>query len=235
MVDSLLTVKTDRWFDMTPTGLIITSKPDFNAWANSGQMLFDLSHGSAWSLGDWLAYGEGRGDWGEMYSQAVDQTQKSVSTLKKAVWLSKRFPMEMRRSTLSWSHHAEVAPLTDAEVNEWLDRAEQMKWSREELREHLKGKDGEVTEPAGETEQAARTLVCGHPKQAGDTAGTCLWCKDLETIRFEKNELENTLATLIAALPDARVVLPSWAMKVWDRVAKQYAKKGVNAEETVAN
>lgn len=53
--------------------------------------------------GDWLAYGEGRGEWGEMYAQAHDQTRMSYTTLRQEYYVSDRVPISSRVNTLSWS------------------------------------------------------------------------------------------------------------------------------------
>ena len=101
-------------FRLTRTGLEVTGTPGFDEWQACGQTLFGLSNASLWAIGDWIVYGEGRGDWGEMYTQALDATQKSYQTVRDAAWIAKAFQLSRRRDNVSWSHHREVAGLPEA-------------------------------------------------------------------------------------------------------------------------
>src|SRR3954454_10655154 len=47
-----------------------------------------------------------------------------------------------RRDGLSFQHHAEVAPLAEAEQDLWLDRAERHHWSRNRLRREIAARRG---------------------------------------------------------------------------------------------
>ena len=88
-------------FRLTRTGLEVTGTPSFDEWQACGQTLFGLSNASLWAIGDWIVYGEGRGDWGEMYTQAIDATQKSYQTVKAAAWAAEKFQLVRRRTNLS--------------------------------------------------------------------------------------------------------------------------------------
>ena len=125
-------------FRFTRTGLEVTGTPGFDEWQAFGQTLFGLSNASLWAIGDWLVYGEGRGDWGETYTQAIDATQKSYDTVKRAAWVSEAFQLGRRRPNLSWSHHREVAGLPEPEQDRWLDVAARESLSRTDLRERVR-------------------------------------------------------------------------------------------------
>ena len=125
-------------FRLTAAGLVVSGTPTFDEWQACGQTLFGLSNASLWAIGDWIVYGEGRGDWGEMYSQAVDATQKSYDTVQRAAWVSEAFQLRRRRRNLSWSHHREVAGLPEPEQDRWLDVAAREGLSRTELRERVR-------------------------------------------------------------------------------------------------
>jgi len=55
----------------------------------------------------------GRGDWGEMYAQAIDATGVDYGTLRREVWVSGSVELCLRKHNLSWSHHQAVAPLPE--------------------------------------------------------------------------------------------------------------------------
>ena len=125
-------------FTLTITGLEIRGHPLFAEWERVGRTLFDLGTGTAWALGDWLLYGEGRGDWGETYTQAVDLTKRSYGSLAQCVRVSRAFNFEARFKNLSWSHHQAVLGRPPDERHALLQRAEAEQWNRDDLREHLR-------------------------------------------------------------------------------------------------
>ena len=72
-----------------------------------------------------------------MYSQALDVTHKSVSTLQAAARASREYPMEDRVSGVSWSHHREALVLPRGERRAVLEEAAKMGVSAMALREQL--------------------------------------------------------------------------------------------------
>ena len=95
-----------------------------------------LSNATLWTLGDLLCYGEDR-KWGEMYSQALDLTGKSIHTLQAAVRVSKSYPLEERLEAVSWSHHREALVLPPAERRAALEEAATLGVSAMPLRDQL--------------------------------------------------------------------------------------------------
>ena len=97
-----------------------------------GQQLSQVAAPSAWSLGDWLIYGEtfynGR------YHDAIEQTSLDYQTLRNYAWVARRFQLSRRRDGLSFGHHAEVASLPEPEQDFWLRKAEEFGWSRNQMR-----------------------------------------------------------------------------------------------------
>ena len=93
---------------------------------------------AAWAVGDWLVYGERRGDWGECYTQAIDLTKRSYGSLAQCARVSRGFNFEARFKSLSWSHHQAVLSLPADERHALLQRAEAEQWNRDDLREHLR-------------------------------------------------------------------------------------------------
>lgn len=125
-------------FELLPLGLKITGNPSYDEWKRAGYKLWEKRRSIQWAVGDWLCYGEGRGDFGETYTQAIDQTQYSVQTLQNFAWVSGRIEISRRREKLSWSHHEIVAALDPQLQDKLLDLAIQMGWSRDDLRDEVK-------------------------------------------------------------------------------------------------
>jgi len=111
-------------FTVTEVGLVIDGIPEYKEWETFGNGLARVGKAYKWCYGDWLAYGEGRGDWGEMYTQAVDEIGADNVTLRKNVWVCKEFQLYRRRYNLKYSHHEEVASLEIKDQEHWLDWAE---------------------------------------------------------------------------------------------------------------
>jgi hypothetical protein len=120
---------------VTPVGLSLRGHISFEQWADMGRRITRVASGSMWSLGDWLIYGERT--YGERYRSALDATQFDYQTLRNVAWVARSFDMSRRRDALSFSHHAEVAGLSQAEQDLWLSRAQSGGWSRNELRRQL--------------------------------------------------------------------------------------------------
>ncbi len=219
-------------FQLTPIGLLVTGTPSFEAWQSTFPALTDLSEGSQWGLGDWLAYGEGRGDWGETYAQAVDMTKKSYSTLSKLVWVAKVFAYGRRRRALSFSHHVEVAKLETSEQDAWLDQAELNGWSRDELRDAIKAAKGDQPAPMDLDSGGAKVLPCGHPKACADkVSGDCRWCADVNVVHFKAERFGSTLIEIIKAHPGIKDTLSAGAKAVWDEVEEAEALTHVSPKK----
>jgi hypothetical protein len=120
---------------LTAVGLCVRSGLRFDEWASLGERIATVSAGSSWSLGDWLNYGEQA--YGNRYRTAITATRFDYQTLRNLAWVARAFEMSRRRDTVSFSHHAEVAALPQPEQELWLTRAEQLRWSRNELRRQI--------------------------------------------------------------------------------------------------
>jgi hypothetical protein len=127
----------------TPVSLNLPADLTYEQWEQIGHYLGRLHRTSRWLLADWILYGEGA--FGERYAQAVDATLLSKKTLENYVSVAKSVPPSRRKESLSFSTHAEVAPLDAGKQRTWLARAETEKWSSRELRAALK-EAGQVDE-----------------------------------------------------------------------------------------
>jgi hypothetical protein len=108
----------------------------FDDWLDLGRRVGTHADASLWWLGDWLVYGKYK--YGRQYKRGIALTGLDYQTLRNYAAVARRFEMSRRRDKLSFQHHAEVCALTDEEQDHWLDRAEQGRWSRNELRRRLR-------------------------------------------------------------------------------------------------
>jgi hypothetical protein len=106
---------------LTPTSW--TSGPELEPadWIHWGRWLGTVGRGSAWWIGDWVRDGNTR--YGERYKLVASITGYDTQTLMNMAYVTSRFEPSRRRENLSFSHHAEVAPLCREEQDRWLDHA----------------------------------------------------------------------------------------------------------------
>ncbi|MEU6381090.1 LmbU family transcriptional regulator [Streptomyces sp. NPDC046909] len=115
------------------SGMIFPENLSERAWEQIGSSLRELVNSSVWWLADWVNYGESTYGW-RRYKEAIERTGLDYQTLRNYAWVGRRFEHHRRRDGLSFAHHAEVARLSPPEQDYWLRKAEQQKWSRNELR-----------------------------------------------------------------------------------------------------
>lgn len=120
----------------TDIGLRLSGNLTFDSWQDAGSRISKLSDLSSWCLGDWLAYGESQ--YVGRYRAAVELVGLNYQTLRNYAWVARRFSMSRRRDELSFGHHMEVARLTTAEQDRWLDQAIEGRWTTSQLRRRLK-------------------------------------------------------------------------------------------------
>ncbi|MEU9343311.1 LmbU family transcriptional regulator [Streptomyces sp. NPDC048278] len=119
------------------------------SWERIGEGLRELADSSVWWLADWLIFGETA--YGvRRYREAIDRTGLDHQTLRNYAWVARRFEHRRRRDGLSFAHHAEVTRLSPPEQDYWLRRAEQQKWSRNELRRAVRAGLAEQRSPVGD-------------------------------------------------------------------------------------
>ncbi|MEU5534184.1 LmbU family transcriptional regulator [Streptomyces sp. NPDC020362] len=136
------------------SGLLFTANQSFSTWEQLGSELFSFADSSAWWIADWLVYGEST--FHDRYEEAIRRTSLSYQTLRNYTWVARRFPLNRRRQGLSFSHHLEVVALEQPEQDYWLRKAEELSWSRNKLRQHVRSslliRQGELTRPDTEDE-----------------------------------------------------------------------------------
>lgn len=122
-----------------PAGIHLRLPEDITVdeWQEIGRQLARGANGFAWWIADWAWHGRQRAEWGSTYAEMVDTTGLDYDTVQRYAYVAGRVEGR-RRETLSFAHHAEVAPLIPPEQVEWLDRAEGEGWTRSELRDALR-------------------------------------------------------------------------------------------------
>lgn len=129
------------------SGMVLPQDLSERSWERIGSSLRELTNSSAWWLADWLIFGETAYGW-RRYREAVDRTGLDYQTLRNYAWVARRFEHHRRRDSLSFAHHAEVTRLSPPEQDYWLRKAEQQKWSRNELRRAVRASLAEQSQPA---------------------------------------------------------------------------------------
>ena len=153
---------------LTATGAVIEGEPTIDEFCSGLQNCYLMANATMWAIGDLLLYGEGRGDYGESYTQAVELTQKSYWTLSQAVRVSKAYPQNDRpfAMKLSWSHHQAALKVKEVDDrNKVLTQCADRGLSRDELREQLH----ENAEP--------KALTSGASPEGKTTDVTCPFCE----------------------------------------------------------
>lgn len=117
----------------TKTSLTIDPATPYDNWESIGEQLNQIEGAIQWWIGDWLNFGERK--YGEMYAQAVDESQ--VRTWQQYKWVANAIESSRRRE-LSFSHHVEVASLEPNEQEYWLEKAESEGMSKSTLRQAVK-------------------------------------------------------------------------------------------------
>jgi len=132
----------------TRLGLVFPPSLNFEDWAQAGAKIADVIDSFAWCMGDWLVYGQDKFD--DRYADAMAAVGLDYQTLRNYAWVARKVELPRRRESLSFQHHAEVARLFPEEQDRWLTRAVENRWSRNQLRRHLRseaGKPGALDQP----------------------------------------------------------------------------------------
>lgn len=223
--------------ELSATGLRFTRDLTFDEWQEYGRRLQRVHGSILWWLGDWLRYGDRR--YGEMYTQALDETEYAYQTLKQAAYMADRFEEKFRRLNLSWSHHQEVASLEPEEADALLDAAEEKGWSQKDLRnavrEYKRALAGKTPLPAGTYrvlyadppwEYSQQVEGYGHTDKHYPTMPT----KEIEALEVEEMAADDAVLFLWTTSPkleEGLAVLGAWGFEykahlVWDKVLHNF-------------
>lgn len=130
-------------FVMLPTSVAVTDDASYDQWADAFQWCQKVEKGSAFWVGDLLAYGD---KFGEEATQVLEATEYAEKTLSNAKYTCKAIPPERRNANVPYAHHHEIAALpTEAEQDAWLKKCEAENLSRDQLRVQLKAHKAQTT------------------------------------------------------------------------------------------
>ncbi len=121
--------------DISPVGMKVRTHLTYEEWEAAGLMYRFWAGCIQWVLGDWLNYGEKQ--FGEKYAQAVAETELDAQTLRNYAWVCHKVAPENRDHRLSFSHHAEVAPLAAEDQKSMLNAAYENGWTVRLLRQQV--------------------------------------------------------------------------------------------------
>lgn len=125
-------------FTITPMGLQVNGKPTFDEWYAFGHQLKGIRSALQWAIGDWINLGEDCAEWGDKYTQAMNDFDFDFGYLRNMASIARQFPRHARVTNLSWSHHQAVAVLPKPEQKKVLAKAAKQNLSREDVRVEVK-------------------------------------------------------------------------------------------------
>ncbi|MGY5060945.1 LmbU family transcriptional regulator [Streptomyces sp. 900105755] len=201
--ETLRRAKFDTSSFVTRKGLLLPKQISFDKWMGVGSYLSNIFSSSAWCLGDWLVYGEAT--FNGRYQDAIKLTSLDYQTLRNHAWVARRFPMSRRRDALSFTHHAEVAALSEPEQDFWLRKAEEYAWSAKRLRREVKASLRER-----ETENTEIVEVAGQDQSAEDVIVSA----SEETVMLSVSVSAGCLESCNAAASRLGLNLEAWASRV---------------------
>lgn len=124
--------------ETTPVSLCVAVERSLSIaeWSEVGRRLGRIGNAALWWVGDWFSIGEKT--YGSTYSEAMAITGLAYSTLANLASVAQAVGSSRRRELLSFAHHAEVASLSPAAQEEWLERAVSEGMTRETLRSRIR-------------------------------------------------------------------------------------------------
>lgn len=183
-------------------GLELPPGTSYQRWVLIGRSLSHLHGSSAWCLGDWLIHGEAH--YVGRYREAVELCSLNHQTLRNYAWIARRFTLSRRRDNLSFGHHAEVAALPEPEQDYWLRKAEDLGWSRRQMR-------AEVRSSVKERTESRKSIDVTHAEDddsLSESDGISLSCNREQVDLWR------------AAAESARLSVDAWAVSQLDRAAR---------------
>ena len=120
-------------FRLHKNGLTPIGKPTFTNWQECGVFIQEAEKSVQFWIGDWLNYGERA--WGKKYTEALEQTGLDYQTLRDYKWVASNVPLSVRKDTLSFHHHKQVASLDKEQQEHLLTKAVAFAWSLIKLKQ----------------------------------------------------------------------------------------------------
>lgn len=112
-------------YSLSRVGIRFHGELDHDGWVELGTQLGDAGRSIGFLIGDWLNYGDGKGEWGDTYTEAMRITGLEYKTLRDYASVSRKVQLSLRNDNLAYELHKKVAPLKDeTEQKKWLQVAE---------------------------------------------------------------------------------------------------------------
>ena len=184
------------------SGLVFPQNLPLRAWEKIGQELRGISDSSSWWLADWLIYGESA--YNGRYREAIERTGLDYQTLRNYAWVARRFDISRRWDNLSFAHHAEVASLEFPEQDYWLRKAEEMSWSRNQLRKQVR-------------DSLAERRIGNRPEQITQEQGSS--AKAVSIASHAGNEDPDVDSSSAATEVAAQILLPPEKLQFYEETA----------------
>ncbi len=129
---------------LTATGLIPDETLTREQWEETGRRIGEINRAVGWVTGDWLLIGENGGylERGKL-EEACERFGVAYSTAKDAVVTCRAIEQRLRRPTLPYTHHRQVANRDDAD--ELLDWCEETGASVQDLRAEKRRRSKEAS------------------------------------------------------------------------------------------
>lgn len=180
---------------LTKVGAVLADDLPFEDYLKLGEKLTVVGEAWQWWWGDYLNQGEQK--YGETYAQAVNESGYATGTLMNAASVCGRIEISRRREILSFGHHAAVAYIEDAAVQDrLLEAAGEGGWSvtalREAVREYHRDLNGKPKKEKKAAPPAERRDEYGDDDEGTDLA------KELAKANAEIARLEKQVEVLSA-------------------------------------
>lgn len=129
-------IETGEYVELNDVGLVFADHTPFVVWEVVTNQLLKAEKSIRWWIGDALRFGEAT--YGEKYTQAMDATGYSYSTLSQSVWVANKYPeLSLRKDNCTFRQHEVVAALEPDEREEVLEIAYVKGWTDRQLRDEV--------------------------------------------------------------------------------------------------
>lgn len=125
-------------YKVTNLGLEMPETISIEEWSEIGRRFGDALQKAAWSIGDWMVYGERK--WGKQlhfdgadfdpkvrgrtnsaaFDEAIKSTGLDRNTLSHYASVCRRIPREKRSERFSFAHHRVLSMLESERMGEWM-------------------------------------------------------------------------------------------------------------------
>lgn len=230
-------------FRLLSRSVEVVGTPTLEQWSAAMAFACATEEASPYWVGDLLNYAETRTEWAEKFSQAMATTGLSEQTLHNRSYVARQVTPEVRALAPSPAHVSEVAALPEAEQRQWLGKATDEAWTREDMRRQMRAaKRRAVVLGQPVLEGKFRVIYADPPWQYGDSGATAdgslgkaerhyptMSMAELIALPVHEHVTDNAVlfmwvtAPMLLLNPGPRDVLEAWGFtyktnQVWDKV-----------------